>query len=232
MPKNPTTRHAFTLIELLVVIAIVGLLIGILLPSLAGARRASINVACQANLRSTHQLIAIYAAENDEFVPLGYRGGRAQWNTMIQSGFGPKLVLFGRLEAAGLLESPEAIYCPAETSEAQSYDTESNPWLIGEPVNIQGGYASAPLFDWGFAELPDRMARLNRLGGSAILADGVGLPDRVDSRHGSGVHVLFADSAVRWVEREVFDEPLSRCVELDPSHNDDQFEIWSLIGDR
>ncbi|MEZ6241975.1 MAG: type II secretion system protein [Phycisphaerales bacterium] len=57
--------RAFTLIELLVVIAIVALLIGILLPALAGARDSARRVACLSNMRSLETAHLIYVQEND-----------------------------------------------------------------------------------------------------------------------------------------------------------------------
>lgn len=65
--NNP--REAFTLIELLVVIAAIAVLIGILLPALAGARSSARAGACGTNARSIAQALTMYADDNRERGP-------------------------------------------------------------------------------------------------------------------------------------------------------------------
>ncbi|MEM6553247.1 MAG: type II secretion system protein [Planctomycetota bacterium] len=228
-------RKGFTLVELLVVISIVALLVGLVLPILGSARESAVRVQCQSNLRTLHQTLVVYANDEDGSVPLGYRSGRVQWNNMVYSAFISEFVLFGKLERAGLLESPEAYYCPAETASDQSYNKDL--WPVSGVSNVQGGYGSYPFVDWeGEADPPEvngGYPNLNEmLPGQVLLADGVGQPARLDSRHVDGVHVLYADSGVQWVERGRFDTELAVCVTNSAAFNPEQLAIWAELGER
>jgi prepilin-type N-terminal cleavage/methylation domain-containing protein len=54
----------FTLIELLVVVSIIGLLVSVLMPALASARRSGQGVVCASNLRQLGLALEAYASEN------------------------------------------------------------------------------------------------------------------------------------------------------------------------
>lgn len=64
------TRRGFTLIELLVVIAIIALLIGLLLPSLAGARRSARLMVSLNNIRQIAAAMNTYKNEKRDDMPM------------------------------------------------------------------------------------------------------------------------------------------------------------------
>src|SRR5262245_53902631 len=70
-PPRRLRAHAFSLIELLVVIGIIAILIGLLIPTLHGARAASRRTACLSNLRQIGVAIHTYANDNNGSIPFG-----------------------------------------------------------------------------------------------------------------------------------------------------------------
>ena len=69
MRAHTSPRHAFTLIELLLVIAIIGLLIAMLLPTLAAARRAAQALACKSNCRQLATVATAFATDHRDQLP-------------------------------------------------------------------------------------------------------------------------------------------------------------------
>ncbi len=63
-------KRAFTLVELLVVIGIIAVLISLLLPSLASARRSAVRIKCAANLHMLGLAMQLHAANHHGYFPL------------------------------------------------------------------------------------------------------------------------------------------------------------------
>jgi prepilin-type processing-associated H-X9-DG protein/prepilin-type N-terminal cleavage/methylation domain-containing protein len=105
--KNPHLRRGFTLVELLVVIGIIALLIAILMPSLAKARKQSIQLACSSNLRQMGQAMVMYTNEY-RFFPgcqaFNSSGPYAIWPTRLRK------VLGGSARSTG----NNIFWCPAQ----------------------------------------------------------------------------------------------------------------------
>ena len=68
-------HFAFTLIELMVVIAILSVLVGLLLPALAGAKLKAKGVKCTSNLKQVGMAFLLYAADSNDQLPPFNSGG-------------------------------------------------------------------------------------------------------------------------------------------------------------
>jgi prepilin-type N-terminal cleavage/methylation domain-containing protein/prepilin-type processing-associated H-X9-DG protein len=230
--KHPPA--GFTLVELLVVIGIIAVLISILIPTLGKAHAAAKKAVCLSNLRQVHQLFALYAQENGDQAPLGYRAGNKQFNSMVYSNTSNQYVLFGLMYKAGYMTSPQAFFCPAENNPQSMFDTDINPWPPGpdgDPTK-QGycGYGCRP--DNNIPDVPAGgyvYPKLGRFKNLTILADLTAMPARVLTRHGNGVNILRGDGSARWVPYTSFEEEITPITGINASFNVNQDRIWQKL---
>jgi len=75
--------------------------------------------------------------------------------------------------------------------------------------------------------LPDLiLPRLTRFRNKAIFADLTAVVARVDSRHKTGVNVLYGDGSAVWIDRSKFNSDLLGCTVINASNNGRQDAIW------
>lgn len=91
--------RGFTLIELLVVIAILGILAGLLLPAMSGARAAARRIQCVSNLHQMGIAAQVYVDDHDGYFPIAYYSGEVSgaaaafaWDLTTIQGAAPRVV--------------------------------------------------------------------------------------------------------------------------------------------
>jgi prepilin-type N-terminal cleavage/methylation domain-containing protein len=136
MCENPANRRpAFTLVELLVVVGIISVLMSIVVPSVAGARRQSEMVTCKSNLRQIGLILLMYSNDN-KGVPFPVS---AVNSTGYPGGLGTNVPLTQRWTTVCFrpaIPNPKVMRCPIDTEigvmDAQDPYlpiNDKDPWL-------------------------------------------------------------------------------------------------------
>jgi prepilin-type N-terminal cleavage/methylation domain-containing protein/prepilin-type processing-associated H-X9-DG protein len=132
--RHPEVSRAFTLVELLVVIGIIAVLIAILMPALAAARRQGQLVRCQSNLRQIAAGFFEYANENKNHFPANLSASGRSW-----------LVGVGDIVAPdGLFKGHPLFTCPSDEQAKLSYSM--NIWMSSatDPEKMRYGTLWGP----------------------------------------------------------------------------------------
>lgn len=162
-----STGLGFTLIELLVVISIIALLMALLLPALAAARRSSETLACASNLRQIMLGFAVYANDYTDKLPPQATPTFTDWSGAI-------------VKLAG---GQSAFRCPTDPNTRHPFLVD-RPWRSyavnsGKFTHLQNGYKSP----WPPISTDPPLNRLSDIPGTVVLVgqndghDGLGGPD-------------------------------------------------------
>lgn len=117
-------RRGFSLVELLVCVGVIAVLLGILLPALAGARAQSRCVKCLNNLRQLGQAFHMYAGEYRGLaMPLAYTAA-----TIV--GDGPPVYWWGTNNAGGVDHTRGFTwpYLRSDLRASSVYECPDQPW--------------------------------------------------------------------------------------------------------
>jgi prepilin-type N-terminal cleavage/methylation domain-containing protein len=197
--------HAFTLVELLVVISIIGLLIGLILPSLGRARSLSRLSACSSNLRQVAIAVQQYAMDNQHQIPVGpdlpmaYNPAR-NWNEWASNqlwvGSGPFANGLGLLIDSTLTD-PLVLFCPGDDSAAEVMEELSKARHRGDR-DAYGSYLYRQYQQTSRGSFDDLGANELGLPANALALDVNSLGYEKRTNHNSlKVNIVYRDSHVQ-----------------------------------
>jgi len=222
----PRRFRAFTLIELLVVISIIALLMGILMPALARARKQARTVTCQALLKQWGPIWYVYCNDNNacfssgNLENIGWR--RGEWIIVLRSAYETKSEIVRCPMATKRLPSGAEYGGPLHTYKmGDNFGEEAsfgqNNWLFNPPPSVTAIQGRPAAWHWRTmnirraSEIPvfaDTMWR----GGGPFASGPRGDPPRFNGewisaeaemrhfcidRHNGSINHLFLDWSVR-----------------------------------
>jgi len=218
-------QRGFTLLELLVVIAILGMLIGLLLPSLTRARAQARDTQCLNRLRGIYVAHLTYLQDNRFFPPLNNdeNEGAWQYNYLIFDGrdfdqnFGPLI------NDGSTLDEIEILFCPVQKDDFHLPGQPLNPWPPVHNVDTRSGYGRRyGLTGKSLSQIP------NTIG---FVSDIFHYPEVVKSAHKTGVNAVYTDGHAKWVSDPGKMTHNDLASPFDPLDNPVIKKLWHIVDD-
>lgn len=248
--RGAVARGAFTLIDVLVSIMVIGVLIGLILPSLASVNETARRVVCRSNIRQIGLCTAMYASESDGRLPVsvflpenvappspvwGNRSVEGQTHRMATLHLAtndlpdPSLNPWdglGLLYEGAFITTPKIFYCPSHSGQ-NHFANQARLWLNGT-LEVIGNYHYRGM-GYSAAGEPTNLLDLIEPN-AAIISDG--MMTQADNNHRVGTNIFRADLSVAWRP-----DPGSRVSDMLPKDKDQTDsadrvnDVWQLYDE-
>ena len=155
--RVPRLDRGFTLIELLVVIAIIGILAGMLLPSLSRAKESGKRIACVNNMRQLSLSLSLYAGGNDSKYPGRTVGStptkyNPRWPELLRDGYKDLRVLICPTDGP---KAPSSVPGPVDDADKAPRSYIINGWNDFYGKTMGDVPLDAPFSDAGVKKVED-----------------------------------------------------------------------------
>lgn len=218
--KKPNSY--FTLIELLVVVAIIGILVSMLLPSLAKAREKTKRAVCKSNLKQVYTSIATYSMSYDSRISMGKTF--TYQNSVLISSANPKWSYYPYY-LDGFMDSPEIWYCPSATLSWIQFNTPDNQWPLGAH-KTRSSFSNKCEFAGANDE---KYPSLESLDLQAMMSDSFARDTHVRGLHIEGANVLFTDGSVHWGAGNAFKSITDTFTSGSTSNNGNYVQAYENV---
>lgn len=240
-------RSAFTLIDILISISIVGILLGLLLPSLTNVNETARRIACRSNIRQIGVALSMYASASRGELPSsvfrtirGVPGTNDSPQNMLTLRIQPEDKPnedwnpwdgLGLLASAEYLNAGKIFYCPSHKGN-HPYRKYAPVWHSTE-YELVGNYHYRGVGPRGVSRNGQPIVWTSILdqiepNSSALIVDGI--RTRADVNHAQGLNIFRADLSATW-----FSDPSGRLAEslpdsVDAANASQQVEdAWGML---